>query len=194
MGSLGQHCAVHGGHATIKIVSKPGTGIHQEEKMSRDAARLLAPPILLAFALTACASAKQTYRENPKAVLGSLIGAAAGAGIAAAAGGDAGVIVAAAAGGALLGGVVGHKLDDRDKRMAAEAAQKAFETNRAGQASTWRNPDSGNSGSVTPTRTYQLASGQYCRQYTQNIEIGGETHQTYGTACRQADGTWKIES
>ena len=78
--------------------------------------------------------------------------------------------------------------------MANEAAQRAFESNRAGQTSVWQNPDSGNSGSVTPTRTYELANGQYCREYRQTIVVGGEQHQAYGTACRQPDGTWAIQS
>jgi surface antigen len=150
---------------------------------------------LVSITLTSCSTtAGQKAKENPKAVLGAVIGAAAGAGLAAALGADAGGIVAAGAGGALLGGFVGHKLDERDKRMAAEAAQKAFEQHRTGQSSQWSNPDSGNSGTVTPTRTYQLASGQYCREYRQDITIGNEKHETYGTACRQPDGTWKIES
>jgi surface antigen len=146
--------------------------------------------VLLALAFASCAS----MGENPKAVLGSLGGAAAGGLIAAAAGGGTKYIVLGALAGGLIGGVVGKKLDDRDKRMAAEAAQQAFESNRAGQASTWQNPDSGNSGTVTPTRTYQIANGQYCREYTQEIYVGGEKHQSYGTACRQPDGSWKIES
>lgn len=137
---------------------------------------------------------QQTYEENPKAVLGSLLGAGAGAGIAALAGGGPGAIVGSAVGGALIGGFIGNQLDNRDKQMATQAATQAFENNPSGQASVWNNPDSGNSGSVTPTKTYQLATGQYCRQYTQTITIGGEQHQTYGTACRQADGTWKIQS
>jgi surface antigen len=78
--------------------------------------------------------------------------------------------------------------------MAAEAAQQAFESGRTGQSTEWSNPDTGNSGKVTPTKTYQLANGQYCRQYTQDIVVGGETHQTHGTACRQADGSWEVQS
>jgi surface antigen len=150
--------------------------------------------VLLAPVLSSCASMQQTYGENPKAVLGGLLGAGAGAGIAALAGGGPGAIVGAAVGGALLGGFVGHKLDDRDKQKATQAAQQAFEKNAAGQTSVWNNPDSGNSGSITPTKTYQLANGQYCRQYQQTIVIGGEQHETYGTACREADGTWKIQN
>jgi surface antigen len=150
--------------------------------------------VLLTFVLASCASLQQTYEENPKAILGGVLGAGAGAGIAALAGGGPGAIVGSAIGGALIGGFVGNRLDNRDKQMATQAANQAFEQNQAGQPSVWTNPDTGNSGSVTPTRTYQLANGQYCRQYTQTIMIGGEQHQTYGTACRQADGTWQIQS
>ena len=28
----------------------------------------------------------------------------------------------------------------------------------------------------------------------QTITVGGEVQQGYGTACRQPDGTWKIQS
>jgi len=162
--------------------------------MQRKNTQLVAPIVLLAFVLSSCAAMQQTYKENPKAVLGGVLGAGAGAGIAALAGASPGVIVASAVGGALIGGFVGKKLDDRDKRMASEAATRAFEQNSTGQTSVWNNPDSGNSGSITPTKTYQLASGQYCREYKQTIMVGGEQHQAYGTACRQADGTWKIQS
>ncbi len=154
----------------------------------------LAPVVACALVVCSCATMKQTVQDNPKAVLGTVLGAAAGAGIAAAAGGGPGAIVGAGLGGALIGGFVGNRLDNRDKRLAAEAAQRAFESNRAGEASVWRNPDSGNSGTITPTRTYQIANGQYCREYQQTIVIGGEQHQAYGTACRQPDGTWQTRS
>lgn len=150
--------------------------------------------VMVAVLLSSCAAMTQTVEDNPKAVLGSLIGGAAGVGIAAAAGGGAGAMLGAGLGGMLIGGLIGNRLDARDKRMAAEAAQRAFESNRTGQTSVWRNPDSGNSGTITPTRTAQLANGQYCREYRQTITVGGEQHQAYGTACRQPDGTWKIQS
>jgi surface antigen len=138
----------------------------------------LAPIVLLTFVVFSCAAMQQTYQESPKALLGGVLGAGAGAGIAALAGGSPTVIVASALGGALIGGFVGHKLDRRDKQMAAQAATKAFEHNSAGQASVWNNPDTGHSGSITPTKTYQLATGQYCREYKQTIVIGGEPQQS----------------
>jgi surface antigen len=152
--------------------------------------------LLLAVSVTtsSCTQLSQGVQDNPKAVLGALGGAALGGGIAALAGGGTGAIVGATLGGALLGGYVGNRLDARDKQMAAQAAQNAFESSHAGQTTVWNNPDSGNSGSITPTRTYELANGTYCRQYQQTIQIGGEPQQSYGTACRQPDGTWKIQS
>ncbi len=152
--------------------------------------RLVALLASMLLVLSSC----ETIQENPKAVLGSVVGAAAGAGIVAIAGGSEGSMVAAALGGALLGGYIGKKLDDRDRKMAEQAAQQAFESGRTGSAVTWKNPDTGNSGSVTPTRTYQLADGQYCRQYRQDIYVGNEKHEATGTACRRADGTWQIQS
>jgi surface antigen len=156
--------------------------------------RCVATVLLIAFPALSCQTLADTTRENPKAVLGSIGGAATGAGIAAIAGGSTGWIVAAGLAGGLLGGAIGHRLDNKDKEMAAQAAANAFENNLTGQSATWKNPDSGNSGTITPTKTYQAGSGQYCREYRQDVIIGSEKQQAYGTACRQADGSWPIES
>jgi surface antigen len=161
---------------------------------TRSRARLAGLLVALTLPLASCATVKETYEKNPKAVLGSVAGAAVGVGIVALAKGNPAAIVAAGVGGALLGGYIGHRLDDRDKKMAAEAAQRAFENGRTGQAVAWQNPDTGNSGSITPTQTYQIAGGQYCRRYTQEITVSGEQHETHGTACRQADGSWEVQS
>jgi surface antigen len=160
-------------------------------RLSRGVATVLL--VVLAFPALSCQTLADTTRSNPKAVLGSLGGAAAGAGIAAVAGASSGWIVAATLAGGLLGGAIGHHLDNKDKELAAQAAARAFESNRTGQAASWKNPDSGNSGSVTPTRTYQAASGQYCREYRQDVVIDGELQEAYGTACRRPDGTWNIQ-
>ena len=93
-----------------------------------------------------------------------------------------------------LGGAAGNYLDQRDRQLAAKAAQSALETAPSGTTTAWKNPDNGNSGAVTPKRTYQTASGQYCREYTQTINVGGKKQTSYGTACRQPDGQWKIVS
>lgn len=132
--------------------------------------------------------------NNPKAVLGSVGGAGAGALIAGLAGASPAWIVGSALMGGLLGGYVGHRLDDNDKMKATNAAAHALEKNRARQAAVWSNPDTGNHGEIRPTKTYQLADGRYCRRYEQSIWVDGKKETSSGTACRQADGSWKIES
>jgi surface antigen len=144
--------------------------------------------IIAAFLLMGCES------TGPKTAVGGLGGAAAGGLLAAALGGGGEAIAAGTILGGLLGGVIGDRLDAADRQRASQAASQALESVPSGQSVTWRNPDSGNTGVVTPVRTYQTATGQYCREYTQTINIGGERHQSYGTACRQPDGSWRIVS
>jgi surface antigen len=162
--------------------------------MHHPARRSVAILVLIAFPALSCTTLSNMTKDNPKAVLGSLGGAALGAGIVALAHGNPVAIVAAAVGGGLIGGAIGHHLDNKDKEIAAQTAASALENNHTGQPAAWKNPDTGNSGTITPTKTYQAASGQYCREYQQTILVGGEKHQAYGTACRQPDGSWKIQS
>ena len=151
--------------------------------------RALALAMVIIVPLSSCT----TVSDNPKTAIGGLGGATVGGLIAAAAGGGGAGIAAGVIGGALLGGLVGNYLDDRDKKMAAESAQKALESAPSGQAVAWNNPDSGHSGTVTPVRTYQ-SGGMYCREYQQTVTISGKPEQSYGTACRQPDGSWKIQN
>jgi surface antigen len=144
--------------------------------------------ILAAFFLVGCES------TGPKTAVGGLGGAAAGGLLAAALGGKGPGIAAGTILGGLIGGAIGDRLDAADRQRANAAAMQALESVPSGQSVAWRNPDSGNTGVVTPVRTYQTPSGQYCREYTQTITIGGERHQSYGTACREPDGSWRIVS
>jgi surface antigen len=144
--------------------------------------------MLAAVLLMGCES------TGPKTTVGGLGGAAAGGLLAAALGGKGEAIAAGVILGGLLGGAIGDRLDAADRAQAQAAAARALESVPSGQSVTWHNPDSGHTGTVMPVRTYQTASGQYCREYQQTITIGGEKHQSYGTACRQPDGTWSIVS
>jgi surface antigen len=161
--------------------------------MSLATLRTIALVVVVALGLSACAQTGEAVRDNPKTTLGGMLGAAGGGLIAAAAGASPAGIVGGVLIGGLVGGAVGNALDQKDKEMARQAAQQAFENARTGETSAWHNPDSGNSGSITPTRTYQEPSGQYCREYEQDIIVGGKTEKSYGTACRQADGSWRIQ-
>jgi surface antigen len=150
--------------------------------------RVVASLAAMTLVVGGCANA------GPKATGGAALGAAGGGLIAAAAGGGAAGIIGGVLLGGLLGGAVGDALDQRDRQLAAAAAQRSFESNRSGQASTWKNPDTGHSGTITPTSTYQSPSGQYCREYQQTVNVAGKQEKAYGTACRQPDGSWKLTS
>lgn len=94
--------------------------------------------------------------------------------------------------GAMLGNSMGKSLDNADAAYAQDTAQYAFENGRTGVSSSWTNPDSGNRGTITPTRTYQNSYGANCREFSQSVNVGGQTQRGYGTACRQSDGSWQI--
>jgi hypothetical protein len=47
---------------------------------------------------------------------------------------------------------------------------------------------------ATYVATTSDASAQYCREYTQNINVGGRIQQGYSTACLQPDGSWQQTS
>jgi surface antigen len=156
--------------------------------MSKSIIQCVGVLMLIVVAASGCATAQ----ESPKTAVGGLGGAAFGGLIAAAAGGGGAAIAGAVIGGALLGSLAGNMLDQRDKRMAAEAQQRALESAPTGKPIAWTNPDNGHSGTVTPTRTYQ-ASGAYCREFQSAVTIDGKEEKAYGTACRQPDGSWKVQ-
>ena len=146
--------------------------------------------VAMALALAACQG------SGPKQTGGTLVGAAAGGLIGSQFGGGGGKIAATLLGvaaGAWLGSEVGKSMDRADHGYANRTQQSSLETAPVGQATSWNNPDSGHYGTVTPTKTYQAPSGQYCREYQQTVTIGGKTEEAYGTACRQPDGSWKMQ-
>ncbi len=131
---------------------------------------------------------------------GTLLGAIGGAVIGDAIGGKGhgtGNVIAIAAGtmaGAYIGREIGKSLDKADRQAMQNQAQYSLENSPSGNVSTWHNPDSGNSGTITPQPAYTNKTGKYCREYQQTVTVGGKTETAYGTACRQADGTWKISN
>ncbi len=140
--------------------------------------------------LSAC-----NQNAGDKETLGSLGGAAVGGLAGAQIGSGTGQLAATAIGalvGFFIGQEVGASLDKADQLYSERTADAALESNPSGQSSAWSNPDSGNSGTITPVRTSYSDSGQPCREYQQTVTIGGETQQAYGTACRQEDGSWRI--
>lgn len=157
--------------------------------------------LIMATFLTACAQQGgggfMTRSDGgvSKAGVGTLAGAAGGAVVGSNIGGGKGRIAAIAVGtllGAALGNNIGQSLDNADLNAYNRTSQRALETAPSGQQVAWNNPDSGNSGTVTPVNVYQNDAGQYCREYSQTINVGGKQESAYGRACRQPNGEWKI--
>ena len=155
---------------------------------------IIAAVAAAAIAVAGCA--QQDGRGGiSKTTGGTLVGAGLGGLAGAQVGKGKGQLAAVAIGalaGAFLGREVGKSLDRADRLAMERTAQGALEKNRSGTTSTWRNPDSGNQGEITPTKTYQTASGQYCREYQQTVVIDGRSQRAYGKACREPDGSWRI--
>ena len=138
----------------------------------------------MALLLVACSTAPTKQDQ------GMIIGAIAGGILGHQVGGGSGQVLATMVGtvaGAAIGGSIGRTMDDYD-RMHTSAA---LENVRTGVPSAWVNPDTGYEYVVTPTNTYDAGTGP-CREYTLDATIGGKTEQIYGTACRQADGSWMV--
>ncbi len=145
----------------------------------------MATGLVLASALTLGACSPQYVGPNQSVgiVSGALLGGLAGNAIGY---GDAGSTIAGAMIGGVLGGMVGADMDARDREIAYEAQYEAFDTGRPRR---WSGDDA--YGEVIPGPTYR-SRGEFCREYTHTIYIGGRPREGYGTACREPDGSWRI--
>lgn len=79
----------------------------------------------------------------------------------------------------------------------SEAQQRAHEDAQiratmapVGQPIIWS--DGQAEGSVTTMREGRTPQGAYCREFQQQVTIGGRTEDAYGTACQQPDGSWQV--
>jgi surface antigen len=141
-------------------------------------------PALLSFSLAACDEQQ----------IGTIAGAAAGAAGGKAIGGDGtqgyvGLILGAVVGG-YLGGELGKRLSKSDQNQQAAATNKVLDT---GQPQRWANAETGASGSVSAQPTFKNSQNEVCRDFSSSATTSdGATGAGKGTACKQADGTWRI--
>ena len=129
-------------------------------------------------------------KENVGMGIGALAGGLAGSQV----GSGSGQLWATGAGvllGGLLGSSVGASLDKADMAYAQSASNRAH-TAPIGDQITWNNPESGNSGVITPVRDGYANGGRYCREYQQTITVGGRKETGYGTACQSPNGDWQV--
>lgn len=150
----------------------------------RKVVKIISPALIAGMLLTGCEQGRQNQD------VGTIAGGVAGGLLGSQVGGGNGQIVAAVGGallGAYLGGKVGASMDKQDKMEVSRTLEKQ-PTNRT---TTWTNPDTHNTYSVTPTQTVYHNS-QPCRDYVMKVEMSdGTTKSVHGTACRDANGEWR---
>lgn len=161
-----------------------------------------------------------TPARADKDVLGLIGGAIGGGFIGNTIGKGSGRTVATATG-AVLGGIVGQSVGrslDRADRSAYSSGYGYYDRSgyydRGYSSSTvyYSEPAPQRVYYVAPSyerrvRTYEVVpapanytivdnsvgNSGYCREYNQNVTVGGRTQSSYGTACLQPDGSWKIQ-
>lgn len=152
---------------------------------------LLTASLIAVFSLSLVSCTKEESGTLLGAIGGAVIGDAIG-GKGHHGSGNTFAIIAGGLAGALIGREIGKSLDKADRQAMQQRTQYSLESTQSGTTSNWHNPDSGNSGTITPQPAYTNKTNQYCREYQQTITVGGKTETAYGTACRQPDESWKI--
>lgn len=144
--------------------------------------------LLLALLLLSACATPRGENESGGMIIGGILGGVLGHQVGGGSGQTAATVIGAMIG-TTIGGNVGRTMDKTDRLKVSHS----LETVRTGVETRWKNPDTGYQYRVVPTRTYEEAEGP-CREYTVDASIGGKTEQIYGTACRQADGSWQVKS
>lgn len=145
---------------------------------------------MLMATLAGCAdemSSNQTTGMVLGGLTGGLIGSAFGKGD--------GKVVAVGVGtllGAVIGSNIGAKMDQNDRAMAEQAADKAAQA-PVGEEIRWNNSKSGNSGSAKTIKIGTDAQGHECRQIQQQITVEGKTDVILVDICL-IDNHWVVAS
>jgi surface antigen len=83
-------------------------------------------------------------------------------------------------------------LTESDWKLSNETFVKAFNDNPDGVTSTWHNPETGASGTVTPLSSYQNDKDEQCRKVVTEDRVKSFENEYTFDACRSADGNWRI--
>lgn len=129
------------------------------------------------------------------AAVGAVLGGVAGGVIGSQVGSDENRPVAIVVGtviGAVIGSKIGAEIDDSDRGCMGHALELAGER----KAVTWKNPKTGVSYTLTPTRNFK-EGGLACREFTTvaaKSGLKGKSQPVKGVACRKGNGEWEIRT
>ena len=150
--------------------------------------------LALALFLAACSGNNQMSKgELIGTVGGGIVGAYVGSNF----GGGAGrllFIVGGAAIGGLAGFAYGDALIPSDRAKFKDSAKIAMDNIGDGQVYSWTNPDTGVAGTIKPTKSYYVETGQLCRDFDATIAVERNVGRTQGRACRVSATAWFVDS
>lgn len=81
---------------------------------------------------------------------------------------------------------------DEDWRLIAVLGESALEQQQDGEMGEWDNPESGNSGSITPVKSYKSADGQPCRKLKVVERAKGMVEESTVDLCKPDNGEWVL--
>ena len=87
----------------------------------------------------------------------------------------------------LVPGLIGQQMTEQDRGRV----KLALDNNSNNQSTAWQGAQGRNSYKVTPVRTFSEGDGTRCRDFDTQATIDGRHQRIRGTACRQADGSWR---
>jgi len=149
---------------------------------------------LAALPLAGCETIEKETGLGKSTQTGALGGAAFGGIIAALAGANPAWIAASVIMGGVAGGALGNYLGKENAEKHVSTNLNALNNLNAGQTASWSDTQTGNSGSTKVDRVFTGANGQTCKAYTETVRTAQRTVTEQATACKQSDGSWKVQA
>jgi surface antigen len=149
---------------------------------------------LAALPLAGCETIEKETGLGKSTQTGALGGAAFGGIVAALAGANPAWIAASVIMGGVAGGALGNYLGKENAEKHVSTNLNALNNLNAGQTASWSDTQTGNSGSTTVNRVFSGGNGQTCKAYTETVRTAQRTVTEQATACKQSDGSWKVQS
>lgn len=85
------------------------------------------------------------------------------------------------------------QLTPGDRVMNRKCIDKTLNEAPTGKTWSWKNPETGNGGTVTPTSPRRREDGTVCRTFDETVILkDGRSEKISARACRRPDGSWSV--
>jgi surface antigen len=85
------------------------------------------------------------------------------------------------------------QLTPSDREMNRKCINKTLTEAPTGKTWSWKNPKTGNGGTVTPTSPRPRAGTEACRTFDETVTLkDGRSEKISGRACKRPDGSWSV--